>query len=78
MQHGTSQLDALKSVGRSEVLLCCRGVISNSGGPVRIYSLPGRENYSSVVANGIQSQTLSRWSASFTVTSRYNYVLTFV
>ncbi|EPQ16920.1 Cochlin [Myotis brandtii] len=45
-----------------------KGVISNSGGPVRIYSLPGRENYSSVVANGIQSQTLSRWSASFTVT----------
>nr|XP_008521104.1 PREDICTED: cochlin isoform X1 [Equus przewalskii] len=45
-----------------------RGVIGNSGGPVRIYSLPGRENYSSVVANGIQSQTLSRWSASFTVT----------
>nr|XP_023402386.1 cochlin [Loxodonta africana] len=45
-----------------------RGVISNSGGPVRVYSLPGRENYSSVVANGIQSQTLSRWSASFTVT----------
>nr|XP_014331968.1 PREDICTED: cochlin [Bos mutus] len=45
-----------------------RGVIGHSGGPVRIYSLPGRENYSSVVANGIQSQTLSRWSASFTVT----------
>uniref|UniRef100_A0A8C8YZQ1 Cochlin n=1 Tax=Prolemur simus TaxID=1328070 RepID=A0A8C8YZQ1_PROSS len=45
-----------------------RGVISNSGGPVRVYSLPGRENYSSVDANGIQSQTLSRWSASFTVT----------
>uniref|UniRef100_H0WQG8 Cochlin n=1 Tax=Otolemur garnettii TaxID=30611 RepID=H0WQG8_OTOGA len=49
-----------------------RGVISsNSGGPVRVYSLPGRENYSSVDANGIRSQTLSRWSASFTVTSRY-------
>ncbi|KAF6129430.1 cochlin [Phyllostomus discolor] len=47
-----------------------RGVISTSGGPVRIYSLPGRENYSSVVANGIQSQSLSRWSASFTVTSK--------
>ncbi|PNJ32627.1 COCH isoform 6 [Pongo abelii] len=45
-----------------------RGVISNSGGPVRVYSLPGRENYSSVDANGIQSQMLSRWSASFTVT----------
>ncbi|KAF3830213.1 hypothetical protein GH733_004032, partial [Mirounga leonina] len=45
-----------------------RGVISISGGPVRIYSLPGRENYSSVAANGVQSQTLSRWSASFTVT----------
>ncbi|XP_019610084.1 cochlin [Rhinolophus sinicus] len=45
-----------------------RGVISTSGGPVRIYSLPGRENYSSVEANGIQSQMLSRWSTSFTVT----------
>uniref|UniRef100_A0A8D2AVS4 Cochlin n=1 Tax=Sciurus vulgaris TaxID=55149 RepID=A0A8D2AVS4_SCIVU len=50
-------------------LSCCRGVISISGGPVRVYSLPGRENYSSVEANGIQSQMLSRWSASFTVTS---------
>lgn len=45
-----------------------RGVISTSGGPVRVYSLPGRENYSSVEANGIQSQMLSRWSASFAVT----------
>ncbi|NP_001396390.1 cochlin isoform 4 precursor [Mus musculus] len=47
-----------------------RGVIGTSGGPVRVYSLPGRENYSSVDANGIQSQMLSRWSASFAVTSR--------
>nr|KAF6391599.1 cochlin [Pipistrellus kuhlii] len=45
-----------------------KGVIGSAGGPVRVYSLPGRENYSSVVANGIESQTLSRWSASFTVT----------
>ncbi|XP_075387743.1 cochlin [Tenrec ecaudatus] len=45
-----------------------RGVISSSGGPVRVYSLPGRENYSAVAGNGIQSQSLSRWSASFTVT----------
>ncbi|NP_001396393.1 cochlin isoform 7 precursor [Mus musculus] len=45
-----------------------RGVIGTSGGPVRVYSLPGRENYSSVDANGIQSQMLSRWSASFAVT----------
>ncbi|ERE72338.1 cochlin [Cricetulus griseus] len=45
-----------------------RGVIDPSGGPVRVYSLPGRENYSSIDANGIQSQTLSRWPASFAVT----------
>ncbi|XP_012888901.1 PREDICTED: cochlin [Dipodomys ordii] len=45
-----------------------RGAISISGGPVRVYTLPGRENYSSVEANSIQSQALSRWSASFTVT----------
>ncbi|XP_041514059.1 cochlin isoform X2 [Microtus oregoni] len=47
-----------------------RGVIDSSGGPVRVYSLPGRENYSSVDANGVQSQTLSRWPSSFAVTSK--------
>ncbi|MEJ1286484.1 cochlin [Cricetulus griseus] len=49
-----------------------RGVIDPSGGPVRVYSLPGRENYSSIDANGIQSQTLSRWPASFAVTSSHH------
>ncbi|XP_036591828.1 cochlin [Trichosurus vulpecula] len=44
-----------------------RGVITSSGGAVRVYGLPGRENYSSVASNGIQSQTLTRWSSSFTV-----------
>ncbi|XP_007660849.1 cochlin isoform X1 [Ornithorhynchus anatinus] len=45
-----------------------KGVISSSGGAVRFYGLPGRENYSSVNANGIQSQMLTRWSSSFTIT----------
>uniref|UniRef100_A0A8D2L7Q3 Cochlin n=1 Tax=Varanus komodoensis TaxID=61221 RepID=A0A8D2L7Q3_VARKO len=46
-----------------------RGLIASSGGPVRVKMLPGQENYSAVYANGIQSQVLSRWSASFSVSS---------
>ncbi|XP_053882551.1 cochlin [Malaclemys terrapin pileata] len=44
-----------------------RGVITNAGGTVRVQTLPGKENYSAVYANGIQSQVLTRWASSFSV-----------
>ncbi|XP_017597124.1 PREDICTED: cochlin [Corvus brachyrhynchos] len=46
-----------------------RGVITNAGGAVRVQTLPGQENYPAVNANGIQSQVLSRWASSFSVTA---------
>ncbi|KAK4821722.1 hypothetical protein QYF61_000265 [Mycteria americana] len=45
-----------------------RGVITNAGGAVRVQTLPGQENYPAVKANGIQSQVLTRWASSFSVT----------
>uniref|UniRef100_UPI0037E7B532 cochlin n=1 Tax=Semicossyphus pulcher TaxID=241346 RepID=UPI0037E7B532 len=45
-----------------------RGVLGPSGGPVRVHKLHGRYNYMSSYANGIQSQALSRWTASFSLT----------
>ncbi|NXV02112.1 COCH protein, partial [Cettia cetti] len=45
------------------------GVITNAGGAVRVKTLPGQENYPAVNANGIQSQVLSRWASSFSVTA---------
>ncbi|KAM9294458.1 cochlin [Gastrophryne carolinensis] len=47
-----------------------RGVIPINGGTVSLRRLPGRQNYPSALANGIQSQSLSKWSSSFSV-SRY-------
>ncbi|KAG8560624.1 hypothetical protein GDO81_015051 [Engystomops pustulosus] len=47
-----------------------RGLIPSNGGPVSLRRLPGRESYQSSYANGVQSQYLSRWSTSFSV-SRY-------
>lgn len=47
------------------------GVITNTGGAVRVQTLPGQENYPAVNANGIQSQVLSRWASSFSVTGRW-------
>ncbi|KAJ6667338.1 hypothetical protein lerEdw1_017316 [Lerista edwardsae] len=44
-----------------------RGIITSSGGPVRVQMLAGQENYPAVYVNGIQSQALSRWSSSFSV-----------
>ncbi|KFM02410.1 Cochlin, partial [Aptenodytes forsteri] len=52
-----------------------RGVISNAGGAVRVQTLPGQENYPAVNANGIQSQVLTRWASSFSVTRTKNTVL---
>ncbi|KAE8289547.1 Cochlin COCH-5B2 Precursor [Larimichthys crocea] len=44
------------------------GVLRPSGGPVKVHRQPGRYNYMSSYAHGIQSQTLSHWSNSFTLT----------
>ncbi|KAM6360355.1 cochlin [Alca torda] len=51
------------------------GVITNAGGAVRIQTLPGQENYPAVNANGIQSQVLTRWASSFSVTRSKNTAL---
>ncbi|XP_040917191.1 cochlin [Toxotes jaculatrix] len=45
-----------------------RGVLGLSGGPVRVHKLQGRHNYMSSYAHGIQSQALSQWTASFSLT----------
>ncbi|XP_029316591.1 cochlin isoform X2 [Cottoperca gobio] len=44
------------------------GVLGQSGGTVRVLRLQGRHNYMSSYAHGIQSQALSRWTASFSLT----------
>uniref|UniRef100_A0A3Q1ISM4 Cochlin n=1 Tax=Anabas testudineus TaxID=64144 RepID=A0A3Q1ISM4_ANATE len=46
-----------------------RGVLGPSGGSVRVHKQQGRHNYMSSYAHGIQSQSLSRWTASFNLTS---------
>ncbi|XP_013923615.1 PREDICTED: cochlin [Thamnophis sirtalis] len=46
-----------------------RGVITSSGGAVRVKMLPGRGNYSAIYANGIQSQLFSKSRSSFSVAS---------
>ncbi|KAJ8353528.1 hypothetical protein SKAU_G00210950 [Synaphobranchus kaupii] len=46
-----------------------RGVITESGGSLKAHRLPGRENYLSSLSHGVKSQTLSRWTASFTVSN---------
>lgn len=48
-----------------------RGIISLSGGPVEVHGLQGRTNYLSSYAHGVQSQSLSQWSSSFTVASEW-------
>ncbi|XP_041702979.2 cochlin [Coregonus clupeaformis] len=44
-----------------------QGVIRSSGGPVKVHKLQGRQNYLGSYSHGVQSQALSRWTASFTV-----------
>ncbi|XP_015205550.1 cochlin isoform X1 [Lepisosteus oculatus] len=61
---GTAVYASLSSVCGAAVH---RGVIDVSGGPVRFQKRPGRENYLSSDAHGVRSQSLSRWSASFSV-----------
>ncbi|KAL7992500.1 hypothetical protein Chor_016756 [Crotalus horridus] len=46
-----------------------RGVITRSGGSVRVKMLPGRGNYSAIYANGIQSQLFSKSRSSFSIAS---------
>ncbi|XP_039993600.1 cochlin isoform X2 [Xiphias gladius] len=52
-----------------------RGVLGPSGGPVRVHKLQGRHNYMSSYSHGIQSQALSRWTASFSLTKPVNVPL---
>ncbi|XP_057715608.1 cochlin [Corythoichthys intestinalis] len=43
------------------------GAMGTAGGLVRVQRLPGRHHYTRSFANGVQSQSLSRWSASFSL-----------
>ncbi|XP_067334956.1 cochlin isoform X1 [Channa argus] len=51
------------------------GVLRPSGGPVSVHKLQGRHNYMSSFAHGIQSQDLSRWTSSFSITKPINVPL---
>ncbi|KAG7258065.1 hypothetical protein CRUP_014820 [Coryphaenoides rupestris] len=44
-----------------------RGVVGRGGGPVRVRRLLGRRSYMSSYSNGVQSQSLSQWTASFSL-----------
>ncbi|KAM3595222.1 uncharacterized protein V6R79_020184 [Siganus canaliculatus] len=44
-----------------------RGVIGRSGGAVRVHKLQGRHNYMKSYSNGVQSEALAHWSASFSL-----------
>lgn len=52
-----------------------RGVLGPAGGPVRVHRLQGRHHYMSSYAHGIQSQALSWWTASFSLTKPVNVPL---
>ncbi|XP_063080138.1 cochlin [Engraulis encrasicolus] len=45
-----------------------RGIIDNSGGSLMVHKQQGRNNYVSSYSHGVQSQPLTRWTASFAVT----------
>uniref|UniRef100_H3CGX5 Cochlin n=1 Tax=Tetraodon nigroviridis TaxID=99883 RepID=H3CGX5_TETNG len=64
---GTGPFAAVSSVCGAAIH---RGVLGPSGGPVRVHKLPGQDNYRSSLSHGVQSQTLSQWTSSFSVTSR--------
>ncbi|KAE8587533.1 hypothetical protein XENTR_v10022012 [Xenopus tropicalis] len=44
-----------------------RGVLPRNGGTINVHRLPGQQDYPASYANGIQSQRLSRWTSSFSV-----------
>ncbi|CAL8283198.1 unnamed protein product [Lota lota] len=46
------------------------GVVGPSGGPVQVRRRPGRRSYMSSYSNGIQSQSLSQWTSSFSLTTK--------
>ncbi|KAG7522773.1 cochlin [Solea senegalensis] len=45
-----------------------RGALRAAGGPIRVHKLQGRNDYLSSYAHGIQSQPLTQWSSSFSLT----------
>ncbi|KAG9336363.1 hypothetical protein JZ751_002710 [Albula glossodonta] len=49
-----------------------RGVIPASGGKLKVHRLPGRENYLSSISHGVKSQTLTKWTASFSVSQAHS------
>ncbi|XP_029350367.1 cochlin isoform X2 [Echeneis naucrates] len=51
------------------------GFLGPAGGPVRVRRLQGQHNYISSFAHGIQSQALSQWTASFSLTKSVNVPL---
>lgn len=52
------------------VFFSSRGVIGSSGGSLMVHKLQGRNNYLASYSHGVHSQPLTKWTASFSVTSR--------
>ncbi|XP_034015678.1 LOW QUALITY PROTEIN: cochlin [Thalassophryne amazonica] len=52
-----------------------RGLLTQSGGKVKVKMLQGRNNYVASYVNGIQSQPLSYWATSFSLTKADNVAL---
>ncbi|KAG7523063.1 Sec1 family domain-containing 1 [Solea senegalensis] len=52
-----------------------RGALRAAGGPIRVHKLQGRNDYLSSYAHGIQSQPLTQWSSSFSLTNRNDLYL---
>ncbi|XP_036927073.1 cochlin [Acanthopagrus latus] len=52
-----------------------RGLLGPSGGPVRVHKQKGQINYVSSFSHGIQSQALTRWTASFSLSKPVNVPL---
>uniref|UniRef100_A0A8C6M371 Cochlin n=1 Tax=Nothobranchius furzeri TaxID=105023 RepID=A0A8C6M371_NOTFU len=50
-----------------------RGILGPSGGPVRLQKQQGRRSYVSSYANGIHSQALHQWTASFHLSSEFRH-----
>ncbi|XP_056152275.1 cochlin [Lampris incognitus] len=69
---GTSVYAAVSSVCGAAIH---RGVVGSGGGPVKVHKLQGRHNYMSSYSHGVQSQSLSRWTASFSLTRPVNVPL---
>lgn len=72
-RNDKDMLDLCKKFQKQRKIFCVssRGIINLSGGPVEVHGLQGRTNYLSSYAHGVQSQSLSQWSSSFTVASEW-------